>query len=160
MGLETLTLREVEAGDLPIFFENNRDPVAVRMAAFTAKDPHDRAAFDAHWANKILASPTVLVRTILLDGAVVGSVLKYEIEGEPEVSYWIGREFWGQGIASRALALFLKEYTTRPVYGRAAKDNAASLRVLAKSGFEVIGEERSYANGRGGEISEVIMRLG
>ncbi|MBI3160750.1 MAG: GNAT family N-acetyltransferase [Chloroflexi bacterium] len=154
-----IILRPVEAADLDIFFENNRDPEAVRMAAFTAKDPDDRAAFDAHW-SRILADPGVLIRAIVADGQVAGSVLKYEIAGEPEVSYWLGREFWGRGIASRALALFLEEFTQRPAFGRAAADNLASLRVLEKCGFVRVGEEKGYANARGEEIVEVVMRLG
>jgi hypothetical protein len=41
-------LREVLDSDLPIFFEQQLDPDAIHMAAFTAKDPADRKAFNAH----------------------------------------------------------------------------------------------------------------
>jgi RimJ/RimL family protein N-acetyltransferase len=135
-----------------------RDPEAVRMAAFTAKDPDDRAAFDAHWA-RILAADDGLIRTIVADGQVAGSVLSYQSEIGPEISYWLGREFWGQGIATAALTAFLEIQTTRPLYARAAKDNAGSLRVLAKCGFAVIGEDKGFANGRGEEVEEYILRL-
>ena len=43
---------------------------------------------------------------------------------------------------------------------RAAADNAASLRVLAKCGFEVVGEDRGFANARGEEIDEYVLELG
>jgi RimJ/RimL family protein N-acetyltransferase len=154
-----LILRQVMPDDLPIFFENMRDPVAVRMAAFTAKDPDDRAAFDAHWA-RIMAADDVLNRTIVVGDQVGGSVLSYVQEGETEVSYWIGREFWGQGIATAALTAFLAIQTTRPLYARAVKDNAGSLRVLKKCGFAIIGEDKGFANGRGEEVEEYILRLG
>src|SRR5438445_517207 len=49
-------LRLVEERDLHIFFEQQRDPDAVRMAAFTHKDPTDRAVFNAHW-TKIRGDP-------------------------------------------------------------------------------------------------------
>lgn len=153
-----VTLRNVATDDLPIFFEYNRDPEAVRMAAFTSKDPSDRAAFDAHWA-RIRAAGDVLIRTIMVDGDIAGSVLSYVMEGDTEVSYWIGREFWGRGIATAALAEFLKIQTTRPIYARAAKDNVGSLRVLEKCGFAVIGEDRGFANGRGEEIEEYVLEL-
>src|SRR5687767_4294744 len=58
-----VSLREVSDADLPIFFEHQQDAEAVVMAAFTHKDPSDRAAFDAHWA-RIRASDSVINRTI------------------------------------------------------------------------------------------------
>ncbi len=154
----TITLRPIQPGDLEVFFHNQLDPVANQMAAFTSKDPTDRAAFDAHW-EKIIADETVFNRTILVDGQVVGSVLKYEMMGDSEVSYWIDRQFWGQGITTTALLLFLEELTTRPLYGRAAADNLGSIRVLEKCGFQKIGVEHGFANARGEEIEEVVFRL-
>ena len=155
----TLILRDVSDTDLPIFFEQQFDPDANYMAAFTTKDPSNRAAFDAHW-NRIQAQPTILIRTILCDGQVAGSVLSYEEDGRPEVSYWLGREFWGKGIASWALGEFLQTANLkRPMYARVAKDNLRSRRVLEKCGFAVIGEERGYANARGMEIEELLLEL-
>ena len=154
-----LQLRPVVDDDLAIFFDQQLDPDANYMAAFTAKDPADRAAFMAHW-QRILANPTVIVRTIVVDGAVVGSVLSYEEEGRPEVSYWLGKPYWGQGIATRALAAFLADVNrTRPIYARAAKDNAGSLRVLAKCGFSIADEDKGYANARGMEVEEYLLVL-
>lgn len=154
----TVILREVRDDDLPVFFDNQRDPEAVQMAAFTSKDPADRAAFDAHWA-RIRTKDDILIRTIVVDDQVAGSVLSYVMEGEPEVSYWLGREFWGRGIATVALAEFLKLQTARPIFARAAKDNAGSLRVLEKCGFEIIGEDKGFAEARGREIEEFLLQL-
>ena len=69
-----LSLRPVTDTDLPIFFEQQLDPEANWMAAFTAKDPTDRLAFDQHWV-KVLADPGITIRTILYQGQVAGSVL-------------------------------------------------------------------------------------
>lgn len=154
-----LTLRAVAPGDLPIFFENQRDPKAIHMAAFTAADPTDRAAFDAHWA-RILANDSVINRTIDVDGQVAGSVASYVGELGPEVTYWLGREYWGRGIATAALAEFLKLQTARPIFARAAADNAASLRVLQKCGFVITGQDRGYANARKQVIDEYVLELG
>lgn len=150
-------LRAVQPSDLPIFFEHQLDPEANQMAAFTAKDPTDREAFMAHW-TKILASEAVN-RTILFDGEVVGNVACFEFLGQPTVAYWLGKQFWGRGIATRALGVFLAEIETRPLYARVAKDNLASCRVLTKCGFTIIGEDRGFANARGREIEEFILRL-
>lgn len=157
--MDELLLRPVVADDLPIFFEQQADPDANYMAAFTVKDPGDRAAFMARW-QRILADTTVIIRTVMTDGAVAGSVLSYEEEGRPEVSYWLGRAFWGRSIATRALTAFLADANrTRPIYARAAKDNIGSLRVLAKCGFTIVGEDNGYANARGAEVEEYVLAL-
>ena len=99
---DELLLRDVLDDDLPIFFEQQLDQEANHMAAFTAKDPTDREAFMAHWHN-ILGIETCIIRTILFNGQVAGSVSSYEEEGKPEVTYWLGRQYWGKGIATQAL---------------------------------------------------------
>jgi len=154
----SVRLRDLIPGDLDIFYEQGRDPAAVHMAAFTAADPDDRAAFDAHWA-RILADPSVTNRTIVFDGVVAGSVGSYIDGDRREVTYWLGREYWGRGLATAALQAFLRQETHRPLYARAAADNAASIRVLEKCGFVLIGRDRGYANARGAEIDEVVMEL-
>jgi RimJ/RimL family protein N-acetyltransferase len=154
-----LTLRAVVEADLATFFQNQLDPEANQMAAFTAKDPTDQAAFTAHW-HRILADTTGIIKTIVCDGQVAGSVASYEDEGKPEVTYWLGRAYWGQGLATWALQEFLAHHNqTRPIYARVAKDNLGSRRVLEKCGFKVIGETTGYANARGKEIEELILEL-
>jgi RimJ/RimL family protein N-acetyltransferase len=99
------------------------------------------------------------MRAITCNGKLVGSIASFVVEGETEVTYWIDRAAWGRGIASRALSLFLEVAQVRPLYARAATDNVASLRVLGKSGFRVIGTEVSFAPARGADIEETILRL-
>ncbi len=160
-----IILRDVMMSDLPIFFDNQLDQEANHMAAFTAKNPADRDAFMAHWARilggEIIASKTIAIQTILFNGHVAGHVLSYEDEEfeKPEVSYWLGKPYWGKGIATKALAAFLLRIQVRPLYARAAKDNHASLRVLEKNEFTRIGEGKGFANARGEEIEEFILRL-
>jgi RimJ/RimL family protein N-acetyltransferase len=156
---KTVQLREVQESDMPIFFDQQLDPTANYMAAFTVKDPADRQAFDAHW-EKILGDEGITIVTILFEDQVAGSILSHGWFGEPEVSYWLGKEFWGKGIATEALRLFLEHMKKRPLYARVAKDNAASIRVLVKCGFVISGYERGFANARGEEIDEVVFVLG
>jgi RimJ/RimL family protein N-acetyltransferase len=152
-------LRAIEDADIAAFFEHQRDPDAMRMAAFTSKDPNDREAFDAHW-RRVREKSDVRIRTIEDEGAVAGYVASFLREDVREVSYWLGRTHWGRGLATIALEKFLRdEETRRPLVGRAASDNIASRRVLEKCGFVMIARERVFANGRGEEIEEVVMRL-
>ncbi|SDY66948.1 Protein N-acetyltransferase, RimJ/RimL family [Amycolatopsis xylanica] len=153
-----VALRPIEDADLDAIFEQMRDPESVRMAAFTAKDPDDRAAFDAHMA-KIRSAPGVTNRAVTLDGRLVGTIAAFVIEGDTELTYWIDRSVWGQGVAGRALALLLDLVPVRPLHARAASDNVGSLRVLQKAGFAVVGTDVGYANARGAEIEETILRL-
>lgn len=164
-NMNGIALRPLIDADLDIFFAQEQEPEAVHMAAFTAKDPGDRAAFDAHWA-KIRALDTVIIRTIVVAETadsdlvgVAGSISKYEMDGRPEISYWLGRAFWGQGIATRALSLFLEEVTQRPMFARVAADNLGSIRVLEKCGFVQAAKERGFANARGEEIDEYVYTL-
>ncbi|MBT3315725.1 MAG: GNAT family N-acetyltransferase [Anaerolineae bacterium] len=151
-----LFLRDVITNDLETFFQNQLDHEANQMAAFTIKDPSDKEVFNAHW-QKILKDESVIIKTIIFKAEVTGSVLSYENDGKAEVSYWLGKKFWGQGIATWALNAFLKEHNkTRPVYARVAKDNLASRRILEKSNFVIINESTGYANARGREIEEFL----
>jgi len=151
-------LRDTTEDDLPIFFEQQLDSDANYMAAFTAKDPTDKDAFTAHWA-KILGDDTKINKTILLNEQVAGYVACFEQFGEPEVSYWIGKEYWGRGLATKALSDFLGYVKVRPLYARVAKDNIASLRVLEKCGFTISGEDKGFSNARGEEVEEFILKL-
>ncbi len=153
-----IDLRSVDKNDLPVFFEQQLDPDANRMAAFTAKDPYDREAFEEKW-KKILADESITIRTILFNDEVAGHVVCHSWFGDPEVSYWIGKEYWGNGIATRALSFLLEELSERPLFARVAKDNIGSIRVLEKCGFIFSGNDKGFANARGEEVEEIIYRI-
>lgn len=135
--LTDVLLRDVEEADLPVFFEQQLDPEATRMADFPSKG---REAFLAHW-RKILGDGSITKQTILFEGEVAGNVVSFVHAGEREVGYWVGRRYWGRGVATGALTAFLDLEQRRPLYAHVARHNAASLRVLEKCGFETKGEE-------------------
>src|SRR5215813_9744335 len=124
----TVTIRNVETSDISIFFEQQLDPEANRMAEFVRAAPHDRAAFDAHW-KRIMDSTGTVNKTILRGEEVAGHISCYPQEGELEVTYWLGKKHWGRGVATQALEKLLQEITHRPLFARAAKDNIRSTRV-------------------------------
>jgi RimJ/RimL family protein N-acetyltransferase len=148
-------LRDVTEDDLPIFYEQQADPEANAMAAFPARD---REALTEHWL-KVLADDSVSKKTVLFDGHVAGNIVRFEQSGQPLVGYWIGRSYWGKGIATRALSEFLRQVAARPLYARVAKHNVASIRVLEKCGFTVAGEERAPSGAGEDEVEELVMRL-
>ena len=148
-------LRPVAPSDFAVLYEQQLDPDATRMAVFPARD---WAAFEAHW-TKILADPSVVARAIVESGRVAGHVGTWGAHGERLVGYWIGREYWGRGIASAGLALLLEEVRDRPVVAHVAKSNVGSIRVLEKCGFEVVGENHAATAGSAEVIEEWVMRL-
>ncbi|WP_274562668.1 GNAT family N-acetyltransferase [Streptomyces spiramyceticus] len=153
-----VSLREVVDSDVPVFFSHMSDPEAIQVAAFVAKNPPDRAAFNAHWA-RMRASDEIFVRTVVVDGAVAGHAAVYGPAEEREVTYWVDRAYWGRGVATAALRGLLALVPERPLYARAAADNTGSARVLQKCGFVVIGHDRGFANGRGAEVDELVLTL-
>jgi RimJ/RimL family protein N-acetyltransferase len=130
-------LRDMIETYLPIFFEHQLEPVATRMAAFPARE---REPFMTHWAN-ILRDTSITKQTILLNGQVAGNIVSWEQAGEREVGYWIGKEYWGMGIGTRALSQFLLLVRSRPLFAHVAKPNIGSFRVLEKCGFTISSED-------------------
>jgi RimJ/RimL family protein N-acetyltransferase len=151
-------LREVRDEDLDVLFEQWADPVAARMAAFTPPDHMDRDAFERRW-SRLRADETVIALAIVVDGEIVGTIGSWGDPDEREVTYWIGRSYWGKGIATDALNAFLTVEQSRPLHARVAFDNVASHRVLEKCGFRVIATDRGFAQARSTEIEESVLRL-
>ena len=150
-----IILREVLKSDLPIFHQQQLDPIATYMADFP---PRVREEFMAHW-TMIMGNYTNIIRTILYNGNVAGNVVSFVQFGKREVGYWIGREFWGKGIATKALKGFLKLDKKRPLYGHVVKDNIGSRRVLEKCGFIISSEDREYSRLRGVEVEGYLLKL-
>jgi RimJ/RimL family protein N-acetyltransferase len=133
-------LREVRDDDLDVFFEQQRDPEGMAMALMPARE---REAFDAHW-RRILADPACVIRTIEADGEVAGNALSWEHEGRQLVGYWLGREYWGRGLATAALAELVQELPMRPLHAWVARSNLGSIRVLEKCGFARVAETSEF----------------
>jgi RimJ/RimL family protein N-acetyltransferase len=152
--MTTLILRDVNDSDLPILFEQQLDPEATTMAAFPSRD---RESFMAHSA-KIMANELMIFQAIVYNSQVAGSIGSWEMDDHWEVGYWIGKEFWGKGIATQALEQFLLIVKQRPLYAHVAKHNIGSKRVLEKNGFTVIGED-SYTNPAGVLVEELFLKL-
>jgi RimJ/RimL family protein N-acetyltransferase len=158
MTRSNITLTETKKDDLNAFFEFQLDKEANYLAAFTAKDPNDKNAYLEKY-TKFLSDPTKNMKTIKANGEIVGSISKFMIEDDAEITYWIDRKYWGQGIATTALQDFLKIEKIRPIFGRVAFDNYGSQKVLEKCGFVKIGTDKGFANARQAEIEEFIYKL-
>ena len=150
-----IRIRPVERVDLPVLYEFQLDSAANQMAMTHSRSSDE---FDTHW-TKILEDRSVVVRAIDVDDQLAGSIACFESDDQHHIGYWIGKAFWGKGIATRALELLLDEVSIRPLYSRVAVTNVASIRVLTKCGFAETGRERSPGTERFRECEEVIMRV-
>jgi Acetyltransferases, including N-acetylases of ribosomal proteins len=153
-----IILRPTIVTDLEIHYRFQLDEEANHLAAFTSSNSSDKEAYLEKY-GKFLTEPTINNQTILIDGVIVGSIAKFLIGEDAEITYWIDRKFWGRGIATRAMKEFLSLETIRPIYARVAFDNIGSQKVLKSCGFVKIGTDRGFANARKTEIEEFIYRL-
>jgi len=152
-----VSLRPIEAEDLPIFFIHQLDPEATKLAAFPSRE---RDAFFTHWASNILGNPATVNRTILAGDQVAGYIGAWTdaVSNDRLICYWTGREFWGRGLASAALSQFLRVESTRPLSARVAKHNLGSIRVLEKAGFARVGVD-GFSLPSGARVEEFIYFL-
>ena len=158
MANSSITLTVTEKDDLNYFFQFQLDGDASHLAAFTAKDSHNKTGYIEKY-TKFLSDPDKNLQTIKVNDEIAGSVSKFMMEGDAEITYWIDKRFWGQGVATTALKNFLEIEQTRPIYGRVAFDNYGSQRVLEKCGFVQVGKDKGFANARQAEIEEYIYKL-
>ncbi|MBB1380776.1 GNAT family N-acetyltransferase [Shewanella frigidimarina] len=135
-----ISLHPITEADLDILFEFENDPIANKMADFV---PRKRKAFNLHWQQKVLANEKAIAQGIWIDDVLVGNVLSWintdaAAKSDPQmrlVGYWIGREHWGKGIATKAVEMFLKQFISSPVFAYINKQNEGSVAVAYANGF-------------------------
>ncbi|MDT0489783.1 GNAT family N-acetyltransferase [Streptomyces griseus] len=147
----TVELRDVVQADLEVFLAYEHDPEAVRRSGFA---PREREAFMAHWAAKVLGDPTVFVQTVVVDGDPAGNIVAWWDGDRRFIGYWFGRPYWGRGIGTEALTVFLEREKVRPLHADPVAGNTGSIRLLEKCGFEATGTVRH------GEDEHVVLVLG
>lgn len=153
-----IELRDLDDDDLDAIFEMMRDPEAVVMAAFTADDPNDRAAYDA-WIARQRADDDVLYQVVTENGGFAGTAAVFTIDGDREVSFWIARHAWNRGVATAALRLLVSREAVRPLFARAAAHNEAAIAVFRHCGFTEVSRNVAYAPGLAREVEELVFVL-
>lgn len=130
---DDVRLRDVEEADLEVFFEQQLDPEAVRRSKFPSRE---REKFMTHWATRVLGDPTGFVQAVIVAGEVAGNVVAWWEQDKRFIGYWFGRPYWGRGIGTKAVRLFLEREKARPLYADPFSGNEGSVRLLEKCGFE------------------------
>ncbi|MEO7047977.1 MAG: GNAT family N-acetyltransferase [Ferruginibacter sp.] len=154
-----ITLTKTVKNDLDILFQFQVDKEAGYLAAFMPENPDDKTAYIEKY-SKFLNEPTINMRTIKINDVIVGSISKFIMESNNEITYWIDKKYWGKGVGTTALQNFLNIESARPIFGRVAFDNLGSQKLLEKCGFVKIGTDKGFANARRAVIEEYIYKLG
>jgi RimJ/RimL family protein N-acetyltransferase len=152
-------LRPTAPDDILALFRMESDPDARHMSAFGNPEMSSFPEYRARW-ERMIADEGTVTRTVMWNGQVAGYVLEFLLFKKPSVGYWIDKELWGRGIATRALSAFLLIVRIRPLFARVAKDNLGSRKVLERCGFSIVGEDKGFAPFRGKDVEEFIYQLG
>jgi [ribosomal protein S5]-alanine N-acetyltransferase len=155
---QLVQIRPTEVADLECLFQFQTDKEAGFLAAFMPIDPFDKTLFMKKH-KQLLNNPTINYQTITIEDVIIGSIAKFVMDDQAEITYWIDRNYWGQGIVTSALNAFLSIESARPIYAHVAFDNIGSQRVLEKCGFVKVGTDLAFANARQTQIEEIIYKL-
>ncbi len=93
---------------------------------------------------------------ILADGEMAGSIIlenPSKDNGRYDVGFFIGRKFWGKGIATEAIKQTVKfafqKLNMYRIQGDNDSDNPASGRAMKKAGFKFEGVRKKYCRKKG-----------
>ena len=109
------------------------------------------------WQNPAQAQDLSAMMT--LEGRVAGCISLKSLQLNPEIGYWLGRDYWGRGLMSEAagamVSWFFANTGHERLAGEAMTDNPASLRVLMKAGFRITGDAVCNSLSRGCDVPAV-----
>ncbi len=153
-----ICLRPITEADLQTLAQFLCDEDAIFMAG-AGSGSTDVSTHIQHF-KKLMEDESISMAVIISGASVVGYIAAFMRGDEREITYWIGREYWGQGIASKAVKLFLpslqEKYVGEQIFARVVKGNKASEHVLLKAGFKATQTDKFYSDIRSTEVTETI----
>ncbi len=149
-----ILLRQIAGHDLDALVKNLNDEKVIRYLSSRVPFPYTQK--DADWFIQT-GSKNGIYRAITYNGALAGVISvspgEHEHARTAKMGYWLGRKFWGKGVATQAVCEMTKDVfstsdivrLSAPVYA----PNKASMRVLEKNGYELDGilKKGAYKNG-------------
>ena len=150
-----ITLRAFNNSDIPLLLAYLNDQKVTQY--ITAAIPQPYCIDDAKWWVNC-ASQANTIKAIELDGILVGCISAtkgdFEYSRSAELGYWLGRDYWNQGITTQAVAEFSQSLFKCTDIVRLSvsvvSDNKASIRVLEKNAFSQDGllKKASFKQGQ------------
>ena len=112
------------------------------------------------FVNEIARGETEFAWSILRDGQFIGVIGLHTLPNQfPELGYWLGEAYWGQGYATeagKAVVAAARAAGATALRSRALLTNTASRHVLQKLGFVEIGED---IDASGTLVGKTVMRM-
>jgi len=141
-----ITLRDYTKSDIDrlVYLANNENVSRYLSYAF----PYPYTKLDAvWWVETGSVAKDSIAKVIEYRGKFVGGVgitnQKGWKEHSAEIGYWIGEEYWGNGIASEALSVMIdlvfSDLKYKKLFAQVLEPNKASMRVLEKCGYGLEG---------------------
>lgn len=152
LNTNRLQLRVLEDGDLPalVRYANNRK-IADRVLNIPFPYRQTDAFFRLSKVQQGFAKKSGFSFAIIhqAEQELVGEIGLHPLPNgtQGQVAYWIAEPYWGQGLATEALAAILKfgfqERQLQLIFGECKRDNVGSIRVLEKNHLRAVGTGRS-----------------
>jgi RimJ/RimL family protein N-acetyltransferase len=158
------TLRPYRPDDVDGLIAVADDPLVSRWMTAGFPSPYTRA--DAEWwVGQAVADAAPHNFVIVANGAFAGGVGIQPLDGESHgvalFGYWLGRAYWGRGLATdaaRTLARYaLRDVGLRRLEASVFAPNTVSMRVLEKAGFTLEARMRDGYLQRDGTVCDKIM---
>ncbi|MFT5508428.1 MAG: RimJ/RimL family protein N-acetyltransferase [Hyphomicrobiaceae bacterium] len=103
------------------------------------------------------------VYAITKDTSFLGVISVAPQRRGPNIGYWLGEPYWGQGLMTEAVGAVVHEFFMQPVNQSLIsgffRGNQASWSIQRKFGFEVTGESTIMCVARNAEIANVETEL-
>ncbi|MTV49147.1 GNAT family N-acetyltransferase [Heliobacillus mobilis] len=117
-----------------------------------------------NWLNWVVRSKPETNFAITSDGSIVGGIgfnLQPDVYWRSaEIGYWLGEDYWGQGIMTEAVpamtAYAFKHFDVCRIFASVFETNPASMRVLEKSGYTFEARLRKSVTKNGVTFDELI----
>ncbi|WEZ81967.1 GNAT family N-acetyltransferase [Rhizobium sp. 32-5/1] len=160
---ERLVLRPHRLSDAEAIAQSLGDYQVSRMLARVPVPYHRQDALD--WLVRqtagVLPGWTLAVTTG--DDVHIGFVGLELRHGQWHLGYWLNRYYWGRGYGGEAAHVSIERFFMRmpetALHSGVFADNAASLKLQQKLGFEITGCTQVYALARAGMVSHIETRL-
>ena len=161
---ERLRLRRPRAADAPAIARHAND---YAVASMTTRMPFPYELADAKVFVALCREMDPAQQATFAiehkDAGVIGC-LGFHRNGEAplEIGYWLGRPYWGRGLATEAARAAVdwahRDWGRRMIVSGHFEDNAASAGVLIKAGFLYTGEvQRRFSRTRSAEVPTRMM---
>ncbi|NRA72982.1 MAG: GNAT family N-acetyltransferase [Gammaproteobacteria bacterium] len=139
-----ITLRSFKNSDIDLLVSYLNDNEVTQYITGAIPQPYTET--DAQWwVNNSMNSE--FTKAVEFNGTFVGCISakrgEFEYSRSAELGYWIGREFWNQGIATQAVQefteLLFKTTNIVRLFVSVVSINTGSIRILDKNGYVLEG---------------------